>query len=157
MKTIKLIALLTFLFCLNGFSQGKLPIKFKVEKQSMSTPMSSVEEMFFGNSYYTKPVNISFDGSLLNMYFDNGATFTKRNVTEVNRNTEYEDGSLSLETILYADKDNASDTISFIVDHSIGFVQVVLPTKNSKGEYVGYTSYKNFDKNLIKENVLAFN
>jgi hypothetical protein len=157
MRTIILIAFFTFLFCLSGFSQAKMPIKFRVEKQSMSTPMSSLEEMFLGNSYYTKPVNIKFDGSILNMYYDNGATFAKKNVTEVKRNAEYEDGAVILERILYTDNDNVSDTISFIVDHYVGYVQLVLPTKNSKSEYIGYTSYRNFDKNLIKENVLALN
>jgi len=157
MKTIKLIALFTFLFCLNGFSQAKLPVAFRVDKQSMSTPMSSVEDMFFSNYYYSKPVNIKFDGSVLNMYYDNGASFNKKNVTEVNRNAEYEDNNLRLETILYTANDNISDTISLVVDFSVGYVQIILPAKNSKGEYVGYTSYKNFDKSLIKETILALN
>lgn len=153
MRTINLIAFFTFLFCLAGFSQTELPVKFRVEKQSMSTPMSSLEEMFFGNSYYSKPINVKFDGSVLNMYYDNGSTFAKKNVTEVNRNAEYEDGALTLETILYTDNANASDTISLIVDHYVGYVQVVLPTKNSKGEYIGYTSYRKF----TKESELAMN
>jgi hypothetical protein len=157
MRTITLIALFSFLFCLNGFSQAKLPLEFRVEKQSMSTPMSTLEEMFFGNAYYSKPVNVKFDGATLNMNFDNGATFVKKNLTEVNRNAEYENGSIISETILYTDKANASDTISLIADYYAGCVQVVLPTKNSKGEYVGYTSYKNFDKKLVRENILALN
>jgi hypothetical protein len=144
MKTIKLIALFSFLFCLNGFSQAKLPINFKVEKQSMSTPMSSLEEMAFGNAYYTKPINVKFDGSILNMYYDNGTSYIKKNVTEVNRNAEYENNELVLETILYTDNNNVSDTISLVVDHYADCIQIILPTKNSKGEYVGYTSYKKF-------------
>jgi hypothetical protein len=151
MRTIKLIALFTFLFCSIGFSQTKLPVEFKVDKQAMSTPMSSLEDMFFGNSYYSKPINISFNGSLLNMYFDNGATFTKKNVTEVNRNKEFDNEILASETILYTDNNNATDTISFVVDYSVGYVQLILPTKNSKGENIGYTSYKKF----VKEDVLA--
>jgi hypothetical protein len=157
MKTIKLIALFSLLFCLNGFSQAKLPINFRVEKQAMSTPMSLLEDILFTNYYITKPVNIKFDGSLLNMYFDNGATYVKTNVTEVNRKAEYEGNQLALQTILYTDTKNASDTISLVVDYSIGYVQIVLPAKNSKGEYIGYTCYKNFDKKLVKENLLALN
>jgi len=134
-----------------------MPINFRVEKQSMSTPMSTLEEMFLGNSYYAKPVNVKFDGSILNMYYDNGASFVKKNVTELKRNTEYEDGAITLETILFTDNNNSSDTISFVVDYYVGYVQIVLPTKNSKGEYVGYTSYQKFDKNLVKENLLALN
>lgn len=146
MKTIKLIALFSFLFCLNGFSQAKLPINFRVEKQAMSTPMSSLEDMFFAHPYLAKPVNVKFDGSILNLYYDNGSSFAKLNVTEVNRNKEYEDNNLVMETVLYTNNSNVSDTISLVVDYSIGYVQIVLPTKNSKGEYVGYTSYQKFTK-----------
>ena len=134
-----------------------MPIEFRVEKQSMSTPMTSLEEMSLGNSYYAKPVNVKFDGSFLSMNFDNGVSFVKKNVSEVNRNAEYENGNILSETILYTDKANASDTISLIVDYYAGCVQVVIPTKNSKGEYIGYTSYKNFDKKLVRENILALN
>jgi hypothetical protein len=157
MKRIILIAFFTLLFCSMGFSQTKLALQFRVEKQAFSSPMSSLEDMFFGNSYYSKPVNVKFDGSILNMYYDNGASLAKKNVSEVNRHVDYEDGALILETILFTDNNCISDTISFIVDYYVGYVQVVLPTKNSKGEYIGYTSYRNFDKNLIKENSLAIN
>jgi hypothetical protein len=155
MRTIKLIVLFILIFCLNGFSQTNAPIEFRVEKQAMSTPMSLLEDMFFINYYIAKPVNVKFDGSLLSMYFDNGASFTKKSLTEVDRSAEYENNSLSLETILYTDNANVSDTISLVLDYAVGYVQIILPTKNSKGEYVGYTSYKNFDKNLIKENSIA--
>lgn len=146
MKTIKLIAFFSLCFCTIGFSQVKFPVKFRVEKQAMSTPMSSLEDMFFANPYNSKPVNINFDGSVLNMFYDNGATFVKKNVTEVNRNIEYDGDALSLATILYTDNTNVSDTISFVVDYSVGYVQLVLPTKNSKGENIGYTSYKKYTK-----------
>jgi len=117
----------------------------------MSTPMTELEDIIFTNYYFSRPVNVKFDGSLLNMYFDNGETFIKKNVTEVNRDAEYEDGNLILETILYTDNTNVSDTISFVVDYSIGYVQVILPTKNSKGDNIGHTSYKKF----VKGNELA--
>lgn len=151
MKTLKLVALFTFFICSIGFAQTKLPVEIRVEKQSMSTPMSAVEDIFFMNYYMAKPVNIKFDGSILNMYFDNGASFSKRNVTEIDRNAEYENDKLAIETILYTDNANVSDTISLVVDHSIGYVQLVLPTKNSKGDYIGYTSYKKF----VTDNQLA--
>jgi len=157
MKTLKLTILIILYFCLNGFSQVKLPVEFRVEKQSMSTPMSTLDDMFFMNYYYAKPVNIKFDGSILSMYYDNGATFIKKNVAEVKHIPEYENNSLVSETILYTDKDNVSDTISYILDFKAGFVQIVLPSKNSTGENIGYTSYKKFDKKLIKENDLALN
>ncbi len=157
MKTIKLIVLLTLVFCLNGFSQTKFPIQFRVEKQAMSTPMTTLEEVFFMNYYVTKPVNVKFDGSVLNMYYDNGTTFVKKNLTKISRNEEHEGGALKMETILFTDNNNISDTISFVVDYEVGYVQVIMPTKNSKGEYVGYTSYQEFDKNLITENRLASN
>lgn len=151
MKAIKLFILFTVFSCLTGFSQTKLPVKFRIEKQAMSTPMSSLEDIFFASYYISKPLNIRFDGSLLDMYYDNGAAFVKKNVTEVNRNTEYEDDNLVLETIRYTANDNVSDTISLVIDYSVGYVQIVLPTKNSKGDYIGYTSYRKF----VKDNELA--
>ncbi len=155
MKALKLIAILTLLFTLNGFSQT--PIKFRTEKQAMSTPMTTLDEMFFMNYYIAKPVNVNFDGAVLKMTYDNGAVLSTRNVTEVNRNSEYENNNLVIETILYTDNSNASDTITLVLDHAVGYVQVAVPTKNSKGEYVGYTSYKQLDSKLVKETRLALN
>jgi len=96
-------------------------------------------------------MNVKFDGTTLDLYFDNGMTFAKKQVTEVRRNAESENNEVTLETILYVDNSNVSDTISYIVDHTASCVQIILPSKNSKGEYVGYTCYKQF----IKENQLA--
>jgi len=146
MRTIIIIAFFTLVFCSSGFSQTKLPVAFRVEKQSMSTPMSLLEEVFFANYYFSRPVNIKFDGTLLTVCYDNGATFVKKNVSEVNRSAEYEENNLAQETILYTDKANASDTVSLVIDHSIGYVQIIVPTKNSKGENIGYTSFKKFAK-----------
>jgi hypothetical protein len=146
MRTIKLIAFFTLVFCSIGYSQTKLPVNFRVEKQAMSTPMSLLEDVIFVHSYEAKPVNINFDGSLLNMYYDNGVTYTRKNVTEVNHDEEFENNNLALETILYTDNENVSDTISLVVDYTIGYVQIILPTKNSKGDNIGYTSFKKFVK-----------
>jgi hypothetical protein len=151
MRTIKLIGLLTVFIGLHAVSQAKLPIEFRAEKQAMSTPMSSLDEVIFVNYYYAKPVNIKFDGTVLLMNYDNGSTFVKKNVTEVNRDKEYDHDKLISETILYTDNTNVSDTISFMIDYNAGYVQIALPTKNSKGEYIGYTSYRKF----AKENELA--
>jgi len=151
MKTTIIIGLIMVVLGLNGFSQTRLPIQFRVEKQAMSTPMSPIDEMFFSNFYYAKPVNIKFDGKFLNMFYDNGTSFAKKNVNEVNRDSLMDDGKLISETILYTDNENASDTISFSVDYNAGFVQITTPAKNSKGESIGYTSYRKF----VKENELA--
>jgi hypothetical protein len=148
MKAIQIIAILTLLFSLNGFSQN---ISIRVEKQAMSTPMTTLDEIFFMNYYYAKPMNIKFNGVLLNMHYDNGQTFAKKTVTEVDRQKEFENDQLVMETIVYTDNANVSDTISLVLDYQIGYVQVVLPTKNSKDEYVGYTSYRQF----VKEEGLA--
>jgi len=127
----------------------KFPIEFRADKQAMSTPMSPLEDVLFVNYYYAKPVNIKFNGIVLNMYYDNGATFYKENVTEVNRNKEFDGDKLISETIFYTDNTNVSDTISFVVDYNAGFFQIAMPTKNSKGEYIGYTSYRKFAKEEI--------
>ena len=144
MRTIKLIVLFTVVFCLNGFSQTKFPIKFRAEKQAMSTPMTLMEDVIFTNYYYAKPVNIKFDESLLNMCYDDGSTFIKKNVTEVKHDKEYDDGSLMLETFQYTDNNNTSDTISYVIDYLAEYIQIVLPTTNSEGKYIGYTAYRKF-------------
>ena len=153
MKTIQLIVFFSLVFCLNGFSQTKLPLEFRVEKQAMSTPMSPIDEAFFMNYYYSKPVNVKFDGTVLNMTFDNGATFLKKEVVEVSRDKEVENGRVVLETIMFVDKTNSEETLCLVIDRAVGYVQLILPTTNQKGEYVGYTSYRQF----VKEEQLAYN
>ena len=147
MRFFLFIIILSFFLNINGFSQVQLPIEYRIEKQSMSTPMSVVEDIFFTSSYYTRPVNVKFDGAVLNLVYDNGATFTKRNVTKVNHEKEFEHAALSLETYYYTDNNNLSDTILMVIDYQVGYIQMILPTKNSKGEYIGYTSYRKFVKN----------
>jgi hypothetical protein len=142
MKTIKLISLFILLFSLSGFAQTNVSVKIRVEKQAMSTPMTPLYDMFFMNFYHTRPVNIEFDGNLLNMYYDNGSTFTKKNVTEVAREVEVYDDKLEYETIRYTNNENVSDTISLVYDHIVGSVELILPTKNSEGKSIGYTSYR---------------
>jgi hypothetical protein len=147
MRTIKLIAFFTLVFCSIGFAQTKLPIEFRVEKQAMSTPMTALDEIFFAHYYDSKPVNIIFTGSLLNMTYDDGSTFVKKNITEVNRDLEYSGDHLTLETILFTDNSNVSDTISFVVDHTVGYVQIVLPTKMQKVKI----SVTHLTRNLLRK------
>lgn len=143
MKNLLLILILSL--SLNGFAQLNLPVKYRVEKQSMSTPMSPIEDIFFLGSYYTKPINIDFDGNILLMKYDNGGVFTEKNVTEINRELESDDDeNIILETIYYTDNSNLTDTILFVADYEVGYLQLVLPIRNSQGEKIGYTSYKQY-------------
>ncbi|HKM92314.1 MAG TPA: hypothetical protein VJY41_01545 [Prolixibacteraceae bacterium] len=154
MKTFKLISLISlFILSVNAFSQNSVSFSLKVEKQAMSTPMTPVDEIFFMSYYYTKPMNVDFNGATLKMYYDNGATFAKKEVTEVNREEEFEDGKLAIETIFYTNNANLSDTISLVFDYNVGYIQVILPTTNKSGEYIGYTSYRQF----VEEGKLAMN
>ncbi|HNW51449.1 MAG TPA: hypothetical protein PKH79_10225 [Prolixibacteraceae bacterium] len=147
MKTM----ILAIFLCMSGVSHAKLPVEIRVEKQSMSTPMSLLDDVFFSNYYYSRPVNIRFDGSLLNLYYDNGTRMMSKNLTEVDRHNELDGDKLASIVIRYTDDSNVSDTISYVVDYSVGYIQFIIPAKNSKGESVGYTSYKQF----VKGNELA--
>jgi hypothetical protein len=151
MKKVRSLIIFILLVTACQFSFAKTPIEFRAEKQAMSTPMSPIEDMLFGYYYYVRPININFDGSLLNMYFDNGATFVKKEVTKIDSFNEYDGKKLVQEVSLYVDNANSSDTISYIVNHIANSIQIVLPTKNAKGEYIGYTSYRK----LANENELA--
>lgn len=144
MKFLKLTLLLIVTLSLNGVAQNIFPVEFRVEKQSMSTPMTTLEESFFMHSYATRPVNIEFDGQLLNMYFDNKVSFVKEGVTPVDKEVETEGNDVLVEKYYFTLNSNASDTVMFVVDYEVPYFQVILPTKNSKGDYVGYTSYKEY-------------
>ena len=139
------ILFVTFLFTASwSFAQVKFPVEYRVDKQSMSTPMTPMEDIIFLKSYFTRPVNVEFNGSHLKMFYDNGEFFTRKEVTNVAKEVEYEDNAISLERFVYTDNKIVADTILFVVDHNVGYVQVILPTKNSKGENIGYTSYRQF-------------
>ena len=153
MKILKLLALFTFVFCMTSVAQTA--VKFRADKQAMSTPMTTLDEVFFVRYYSARPINIFFDGAILNMTLDSGATFAKKTLTEVKRDNDFEDGQLRMQTVLYVDNANTADTISYVTDFQIGYVELVLPTQNTKGEYIGYTSYKHFDKAIIKTSELA--
>ena len=78
------------------------------------------------------------------MTYDNGSTLTKINVTKVRTEKEVEDGVIVAERNIYVDNANVSDTLLFVVDYNVGYFQMIVPTKNSKGDYWGYTSYRKF-------------
>jgi hypothetical protein len=153
MKTTVFIAILTLVLGTSAMAQTKFPVNFRVEKLALSTPMTTLEEVFFNNYFIAKPVNVKFDGTVLNLCYDNGSTLAKTNVTEVNRSKSFEDDALTQETIFYTNDTNVSDTISLVIDHAVGYLQLVVPSKNSKGESVGYTSYRKF----INKEELALN
>ncbi|MFA9391622.1 MAG: hypothetical protein ACERKD_17565 [Prolixibacteraceae bacterium] len=153
MRTIILIIIASLAISLQTIAQITFPVEFRVEKQSMSTPMTDVEDILFMRSYHMRPVNVSFDGTQLIMKYDNGAIFTKKSLSKVDYETEFEDDALSMETFFYTDNDNTSDAILFVIDYNVGYMEVVLTTKNSKGVNIGYTSYRQY----LSGNELAAN
>lgn len=144
MRIFSLIIIAILAIGVKTNAQVKFPVEFRVEKQSMSTPMTDLDDIVFVRPYFTRPVNIKFDGTHLNMFYDNNETFTKKNLTQVDHEMEYENSVLALERYIYTDDKNPSDNILFVVDYNVGYVQIILTTKNSKGENVGYTSYQHF-------------
>ncbi|MBN2807600.1 MAG: hypothetical protein JXR22_13155 [Prolixibacteraceae bacterium] len=147
MKFLSIFFFLMIFSATLGFGQVKFPVEYRVEKQAMSTPMTPLDEIIFLNSYHTRPVNVEFDGTRLQMFYDNRQLHLRKEVALVAREVEEEDGELYFERYIYTDKNIASDTIQFVVDYEVGYVQVILPSKNSKGENIGYTSYRQFVKN----------
>ncbi|MCF8359705.1 MAG: hypothetical protein K9H26_13165 [Prolixibacteraceae bacterium] len=147
MKILKLTLLLTVIFSLNSMAQNIFPVKFRVEKQSMSTPMTPLYDAFFMHSYSARPVNIEFDGESLNMYYDNHVSFLKQEVTPVNKESETWNNDIITEKYYFTLSSNPTDTVMFVVDYEVPYLQVVLPAKNSKGDYIGYTSFKQFIDN----------
>ena len=144
MKSFKLLIIFSLLFCLNGFSQSIRPLSYRVEKIAMSTPMTTLDEMFFMNYFHAKPVNYNFDDKDLKMTKDKSRIMKNKEVTEVSREEDTDDGQILMETILFVDNALTTDTITFVMDYEVGYVQLVLPTKNSSGENIGYTSYRQF-------------
>lgn len=151
--TINLIILFAIVFAFKGYSQDIFPIDYKIEKQAMSTPMTNLEEIFFNSSYHTRPINIKFDGSILNMHYDNGVTFINKQVVEVESNANFDEDEETIKRRFFTFNDNTTDTLIFVVDYEVNYVQIILPTQNSKGEKIGYTSYKKY----VKKEELAMN
>ena len=147
------LLIITLVLATTAVVHAKLPVMFRVEKQALSTPMTEIDEVFFNNYFIAKPVNVKFDGNVLNLFFDNGTSFLKKELEEVKVEKSLEGEELTQEIYYYSDKTNPSDSYSLVIDYMVGYVQLVVPTKNSKGEAIGYTSYKKFNK----ENELASN
>jgi hypothetical protein len=144
MKLKVLLILLLTSIALSSFSQSYFPVKFRVEKQAMSTPMTPLYDVFFDNYFHAKPVNVDFDGSVLKLLYDNGRVYTKKEVTKVDYIREEYKGELEYERILFTDNENPKDTISLVVDHLVNCYNIIVPEKNSKGENIGYKSYRHF-------------
>lgn len=153
MKLFALTILAIIIFSLDGHSQVQFPLEYRVEKQAMCTPMEPLEDVLFRHPYYAKPVTVHFDGENLKMLYDGGAAHLYKKISKVNYESEFEDDKLALEKIYYCDRNTATDTFLLVVDYSVGYVQFIVPTKDSTGENIGYTSYRKF----MKTNELALN
>lgn len=147
MRAVILTSFIVFLFASTNMAQVKFPVEFKVEKQAMSTPMSDFEDIVFLHSYYICPLNINFNGKELVIKYENGTTYTNKEVTLVDHEKEYDNNNLIMETYTYTDNSNSSDNIFFVVDYGVGYVQIILTAKNSNGESIGFTSYKQYIEN----------
>lgn len=147
MKFLTAFFLMTILSATFGVAQVKFPVEYRVDKQAMSTPMTPLDDIIFMNSYHTRPVNVEFDGNKVQMFYDNRQLYLRKDLALVNREVEEEDGEVYFERYIYTDKTLVSDTIQFVVDYEVGYVQLILPTKNSKGDNIGYTSFRQFVKN----------
>jgi hypothetical protein len=141
MKINKLFILFLLLCSTNVFSQTSLPINFKANKQSVS------DDEWFINYYYVRPINISFNGSILYMYYDNGGVFLKKEINQYTKTVEYEDNKPIEKFILNISSDTLKnrDSITIIVDHRFkyDYKEIILPTQDIHGEN-NYTAYRRF-------------
>jgi hypothetical protein len=153
MKLFVLTILALIVCSLEGYSQIRFPLEYRVEKQAMCTPMELLEDVLFRHPYYAKPVNIHFDGEQLKMNYDEGTAHLSKKINKVHYESEFEDDKLALEKIYYCDQEISTDTFLLVVDYNVGYVQFIVPTKDSTGENIGYTSYRKF----VKTNELALN
>jgi len=157
----KYFLLLIFIIIgLNLKAQTNLPINFKSIDQSTAKPEED-GELYFMQYYIAQPINIYFDGSILNMYTDKGRTIIKTNVKSYTK-TEINDEELVEKWTLDVSKGDSItryDTIQIIIDHRFKWLQyqVILPTKDKYGE--NYTSYRKFssDELAISTKQLAQN
>lgn len=150
----KLFIILLLFINLNCVAQ--LSVKFRTEKQSMSTPMSTIEDVEFGSKYYTKPINIFLDFNNIKMTYDNDNIFFNSNIILVNKSQYEEDNIIVYDRYLFVVENNPIDTIIFEIGYMVGYVSVALPTKNKLNEYVGYTLYTEYNEKF-KDNIISFN
>lgn len=135
---------------------AQLSVKFRTEKQSMSTPMTTIEDVEFGSKYYTKPINIFLDFNNIKMTYDNDNIFFNSNIILVNKSQYEEDNIIVYDRYLFVVENNPADTIIFEIGYMVGYVSVALPTKNKLNEYVGYTLYTEYNEKF-KDNIISFN
>lgn len=135
---------------------AQLSVKFRTEKQSMSTPMTTIEDVEFGSKYYTKPINIFLDFNNIKMTYDNDNIFFNSNIILVNKSQYEEDNIIVYDRYLFVVENNPVDTIIFEIGYMVGYVSVALPTKNKLNEYVGYTLYTEYNEKF-KDNIISFN
>ncbi|HKK81466.1 MAG TPA: hypothetical protein VJ909_04415 [Prolixibacteraceae bacterium] len=142
---LKVLSILFFVsIAISSFSQSYFPVQYRVEKQAMSTPMTPLYDVFFDNYFHAKPVNVDLDNSVLKLIYDNGRVFAKKEITKVDYIREEYEGELEYERFFFTDNDNPTDTITFVVDHLVDCYNVIVPEKNSKGENIGYKSFRYF-------------
>lgn len=127
-----------------GQAQDLLPVEYRVTKQSMSIPLTPIREAVFIHRYAEKPLNVKFDGSLLSMKYDDQKVFKHETVSKVDEYIENSNGKLLYEQYFYTLNSNTSDTISLVIDHEIPYIQLILPSKDSRGVKTGYKSYRIF-------------
>jgi hypothetical protein len=140
-KTILLLFLLLSMFC---FSNTVItPITFKADKQCVTTPDNG--ELYFFNYFYTRPIEVYFDGLFLIInYANNNSVFLKKKVKSFTKTIEtYNEGNIEKWLIDISENEenkNRYDIIEIIIDHRFKIYQIILPTKDKYGE--NYTSYR---------------
>ena len=146
MKTIKFIILLSIL-SISGFSQVITPIKFKATQMSVATPDDG--ELYFFDFFYSKPVNVNFNGNSINVSYDNGKILISRKIKSYIKTTEYENNAPIDKFIIYAPvNDTISsryDSLQIIVDNRFKYInfQIIIPSKDVYGE--NFVSYRQFE------------
>ena len=129
---------------MNSFSQSYFPVKYRIEKQSISTPMTPLYDVFFDNYFYIKPVNIYLNDSVLNILYDNEKVHISKKLTKIDYIRKEYNNELEYEYFFFIDNDILKDTILFIVDHLVDSYNIIFPVKNSKNKNIGYKSYRYF-------------
>lgn len=147
MKKLKLLFIF-LVFSLFSFSNSVIsPINFKADNQSSATPEDG--ELYFIRFFYTRPVNVYFDGLYILVNYDNnGKVLLNKQVKSYIKSTEtFDDGNVDKWTIDISENDENKtryDTIEIIIDNRMKdkMYQIVIPTKDKYGE--NYTSYRKF-------------
>lgn len=140
-----LLLLILILVCLS--SEGQLPIKFKTVEQGTAKPEDG--ELYFMTFYYSKPINVKFDGKTVSMIYDNGRAYLKKKVNTFDEIKKYDDNKLILTYILDVSTDTIKtrdDEIKIIIDNRFNVPnrQIIVPTNDKYGD--NYTCFRRFAK-----------